>query len=336
MKKVDTSKTELELYVEQYGPVNGLQMYNDIMKERELVKHTPKPPGSLAEFESYYTKKGGDLQSIIGTPKFAEEWQKWKKESLTPAANIKVDIAGSVAAETQRGRSEAMASVKLTTRELEFVNRWTTALAEDRATPSQVKAAINSGGMGGADRRMAIGQTIWNDLYQMRPDYNTSNAEANYKAKSSTLAISRMQLAKTVEPIAEEVKIIASKIPQDFDFVPLNEQAMKIRRYLNNEELASLEFNKNKMVEEFERMLTGAQMADERVKRNLDLIRTGYSPRTLIRLANDTLKIVGASKEAVSSPMYSTGTPVTRSGNPKSKNDLESMTDADLKKALGL
>jgi len=45
-------------------------------------------------------------------------------------------------------------------------------------------------------------------------------------------------------------------------------------------------------------------MADSRVQRNLELIRTGYDPKAIAELAEETKKISKMSTTAVTSPMY--------------------------------
>ena len=203
-------------------------------------------------------------------------------------------------------RRDAQNNVSFNPRQQQFIDQQVRALVEDRTTPSFMRQAMATGGMGLAAERQAISQEIWNRVYQERPNYDTTAAEANYKGKTNALAINRVQLAKTVIPIADTVIALAKKIPSGIGFVPADEFKRKLGRYLNNEELIKLEFNKNKMVEEFERMLTGSQMADSRVQRNLDLVRTGYEPKAIAYLAEETKKIANTSVSAVGSPMYST------------------------------
>ena len=203
-------------------------------------------------------------------------------------------------------KKDAQNNVVFNPRQQGFIDQQVRALVEDRTTPSLMRQAMATGGMGMAAERQAIAQEIWNRLYQERPNYDTTASEANFKAKTNTLAINRVQLAKTVLPIADEVIAITKKIPSGIGFVPADEFARKLGRYLNNNELVRLEFTKNKMVEEFERMLTGSQMADTRVQRNLELVRTGYDPKAIAFLAEETKKIASLSVSAVGSPMYPT------------------------------
>jgi hypothetical protein len=57
-------------------------------------------------------------------------------------------------------------------------------------------------------------------------------------------------------------------------------------------------------VEEFERMLTGAQMADSRITRNLDLIKTGYDKKIMKWMAQEIKNITQMSISASTSDMY--------------------------------
>ena len=203
-------------------------------------------------------------------------------------------------------KKESQNNIQFNPRQQGFIDQQVRALVEDRTTPTLMRQAMATGGMGMAPERQAIAQEIWNRLYTERPNYDTTAAEANFKGKTNALAINRVQLAKTVIPIADEVITITKKIPPGIGFVPADEFKRKLGRYLNDADLIRLEFTKNKMVEEFERMLTGTQMADTRVQRNLDLIRTGYDPKAIAFLAEETKKIAGINVSAVGSPMYPT------------------------------
>ena len=195
------------------------------------------------------------------------------------------------------------------------VDVMTAAINEGRMAPSQLNTAIQR--LGGGHDSAKIRSAIVTNVLEGGIDLEA--AENNYKAKSSTLAITRIQLAKTTVPIAEEVKKLADKLPDDWGFVPANEFARKASRLFNNEEIIKFEFDKNKMVEEFERMLTGSQMADTRVQRNLELVRTGYSKKAIRALADEVIKISNTSTTAVTSPMYEIKpgqrSPASASGN---------------------
>lgn len=180
------------------------------------------------------------------------------------------------------------------------VDVWVEALGNGRATTQQVNAFIQrfGGGENSAKVRLAIGTQA------LEKGIDLEAVDLNFKAKASSTAIQRVQLAKTVVPIADEIIALSKKIPKGIGFVPADEFTRKLGRYLNSQELIQLEFDKNKMVEEFERMLTGSQMADSRVQRNLELIRTGYDPQAIAFLAQETKKISNMSTKAVTSDMY--------------------------------
>lgn len=274
--------------------------------DKDLQKEAAKQKGAERVAE---IRAGGEKGQPSEYKDFRDEWKKKHGGDVTGASAAYEAMKGAQQVKTSAEKEEVKSNVKFNDREESFINLQANMLAEDRTTPKLVQNAL-SGGFGSGQKRMAMSQEIWNRLNTMRPDYNPQNAEINFKAYSSSFAIQRVQLAKTVRPIADKVMKLADKIPQDFDTVPLNQQARQIRRLLGNEDLAAFEFDKNKLVEEFERMLTGAQMADSRVQRNLDLIRSGYSPRVIKNLVQETLDIVGASEEAATSPMRSTGTPI--------------------------
>jgi hypothetical protein len=191
-------------------------------------------------------------------------------------------------------------SAPFSEKEQHQVDVLTNAISEGRMAPSQLNTAIQR--MGGGTSAAKIRTAVVTNVLERGTDLEA--AENNYKAKGSSTAIQRVQLAKTVIPIADELIDLTKKIPPGIGFVPADEINRKLGRYLNNDELILLEFDKNKMVEEFERMLTGAQMADSRVQRNLELIRTGYDPKAIAELAEETKKISKMSTTAVTSPMY--------------------------------
>lgn len=221
--------------------------------------------------------------------------------------------------ESAEKRRDAKSNQDLSPKEQKAVDTIVGGIEDGRIAPSQINTIIQrmGGGAGAARIRMAIGTTA------LEKGLDLAGAELNFKARGSSTAIQRVQLAKTVVPIADEVIKLAKKIPPGIGFVPADEMTRKLGRYLNNEELIQLEFDKNKMVEEFERMLTGSQMADTRVQRNLDLIRTGYDPKAIAFLASETKKIANMSTKAVKSDMYD----VKPGGNKDTGKNRPSLSD---------
>jgi hypothetical protein len=161
--------------------------------------------------------------------------------------------------------------------------------------------------MGGGAKSGEIRRELFNRLLVQHPDFNIANAELNYKARGSSTAITSMQLAKAVEPLVENLVEEGKNLPGQIGFVPLDAGIRAAARLINNENVVRFDIVKNKLVEEFERMLTGSQMADSRVQRNLDLIRNGYNVKAIQAAATEIRMVIAARKEAVSSPMYPTG-----------------------------
>jgi hypothetical protein len=187
----------------------------------------------------------------------------------------------------------------LTEREQKTVDTFVDGIKRGAIAPSQMNSFLTSRGTGPiAKMKIAIGSKAIDE------GLNLPELESNYKAKSSTFAINRVQLAKTVLPMADAFSKTVGKIPDGLGFVPADEFARKVGKSFNSEELAALDFQKNKMVEEFERMLTGAQMADSRITRNLDLIKTGYDKKIMKWMAQEIKNITQMSISASTSDMY--------------------------------
>ena len=187
----------------------------------------------------------------------------------------------------------------LSEKEQKTVDTFVRGIKEGKVAPSQMNSFLTSRGTGSvAKMKIAIGAAA------IDSGINLPEAEANYKAKSSQFAVQRVQLAKTVLPMADAFIATVDKIPEGLGFVPADDFARKVGRSMNSETLAALEFQKNKLVEEFERMLTGAQMADSRVQRNLDLIKSGYDKKILKWMAEEVKKISQISINASTSDMY--------------------------------
>ena len=211
---------------------------------------------------------------------------------------------------------DAKRNEPLTSSEQHQVDVFVKGMEDGRFAPSQLNTFIQrmGGGSSAAKIRTAIGTQI------LDKGYDVASMELNYKARGNSVAIQRVQLAKTVEPIADETLKFINKLPKDIGFVPANEFRRTMSKYMSNDDVILFEFNKNKMVEEFERMLTGSQMADSRVQRNLELIRTGFSKKALTELVNETKLIARTSTKAVSGDMYPTapkGTPAPARTAPK-------------------
>jgi hypothetical protein len=249
------------------------------------------PKGDFETFKAGMPIKEGESKADWNK-RVSDSWETKQDQRAKNKVEFGVTVRGAEKAKEEKA--------PFSDQESHQIDVMTTAIKDGRMAPSQLNTAIQrmGGGKSSAKLRTAIVSKV------LESGMDLEAAENNYKAKGSSTAIQRVQLAKTVIPIANEVKALVDRIPDGMGFVPADEVARKLGRLFNNDELVKLEFNKNKMVEEFERMLTGSQMADSRVQRNLELVRTGYSKKALKELADEVIKISKTSVSAVSSPMY--------------------------------
>ena len=315
MATVDPKKA-LEMYAKEKKPTTGQEPFAKINPKDytpESVKtfmataaQTGKPDYSvLKKVDAVEKEPKGDFETFkAGIPKLASETDTAWNKRVSDAWESKQDARAKQKVQFTIMEHEASAKKKdnitLDDSTQHTVDVMKKAIEEGRMAPSQLNTAVQR--MGGGANSAKIRTSVVSGV--LEDGYNLEAAENNYKAKGSSVAIQRVQLAKTVVPIANEVKTLVDKIPDDIGFVPADEATRKLGKLFNNNDLIKLEFDKNKMVEEFERMLTGSQMADTRVQRNLELLRTGYSKKALKELADEVIGISNMSTTAVTSDMY--------------------------------
>ena len=226
------------------------------------------------------------------------------QEDYDPKKHGKI-LSTNVSQTTIYNNQQQGADAKFSPKDTSFIDKTVSGIYENKIAPSQVNIMIQR--MGGGKKGGEIRREIFARLLEEHPDFSMANAELNYKAKGSSTAITSMQLAKAVEPLIDNLAEEAKNLPGQVGIVPIDAGLRAAARLTNNENIVRFDMLKNKLVEEFERMLTGTQMADSRVQRNLNLIRSGYNAAAIKAAADELRVIVSARKEAVSSPMYPSG-----------------------------
>lgn len=194
----------------------------------------------------------------------------------------------------------------LSTKELKVVENMKKGIREGRMAPSQLNVAIQR--MGGGKSSGAIRQAIVSEL--LEEGFDMAKAEANFKGITSSGAIAAGQLVNATTPLVKQMRGLVGRLPKEVRGLgPLNTLATEgkraIAKFSGDKSVVEFETLRNKLVEETERLLTSVgAMADTRVKRNLDNLRTGYNTKQMqasLTILND---VIEARLKAVQSPIY--------------------------------
>jgi len=142
-------------------------------------------------------------------------------------------------------------------------------LASGEVAPSQLS------------KRSGLQQAVFTRAKQINPNLNLQTQEINYKGKSSMQAITAGQLVNATRPLITSLKASYDRLNMG-NTQPLNAAKAYALEKLGNKDIAAFNMYKTKLVEESERLLQGAgAMADERVQRNLALLKSSLSPRQM-------------------------------------------------------
>ena len=188
---------------------------------------------------------------------------------------------------------------------VQMLDEFSDLLIDGKLTPSMVGSA-----MGAGIRKADIIYAASEKAKKLGITIDFRQVEANLKGATSATAINTGQMAKAIEPLFGDMRKLVSLLPADVKFAGVdltsaNSAKRHLAKLVGDEDVTNFEQMRKIIVEESERLLTGAgAMADQRVVRSINMIKTSYTRKQMLGSINMLQKAVEAREAAVKAPVY--------------------------------
>jgi hypothetical protein len=172
-------------------------------------------------------------------------------------------------------------------------------------------------------KRGSVRQQILSKVYQIDPNFNVINAEADAKHRKDAANLRGIALIRGLDPMFENLRQAGAQL--DNTGIPVwNKIKNRAARATGDPDIVAFDNARDDFVAEAERILLGSGvLSDSKYNRALENLNSAQSPEQMEAAIDQIKKVIAAREEALIDRPYDTGQEPRQHGTPQPTGEIK-------------